>query len=69
MNITEANTWHIVRQFLVGELDHADARTRYDIAGACAGLDARANMALHAGPCETTAAWDGHLCRITTEEP
>lgn len=68
MNITEAVAWQVVASFLRGELDHADDKTREDIALKCSTLDARARRTLQAGKVDAYRAWDEHLRYVSTEE-
>lgn len=50
-----------------GSADHSDETTRADIARAAATLDDAAHKTLHAGRKDDQAAWDEHLCYVTTE--
>lgn len=67
MNVGQSISWQRVAAFLRGELDHEDESTRADIARACEVLDTAANKQLGAGKADDTAAWDEHLCYVTTE--
>lgn len=68
MNITESIAWQTVASFLRGELDHADNKTRREIARCCALLDSHAHMRLAAGQDDLPDDWYGHLYYVSTEE-
>lgn len=68
MNITEAAAWQRVAQFVAGDIDHCDAKTRQRIAHDLHVLDERAHKAMHAGKAREMDEWDELLCNVTFEE-
>lgn len=68
MNIGEAQAVQRLASFIAGDIDHADEKTRENVADDIAFLEYRAHKALGAGVARTNQWWDDALCNVTFEE-